>query len=151
MEEFNWIKYVWDEKKPLLDKNIKNLEERLGVTFPNDYLNIVKEHQGQSLNENIVVRVRNGLGVVGYLLHFLDEDKYSYSIMQEHEYIEEEFPEKIIPFQSAGGANIFAFDYRIKKDDPSVVFINSDIEGEEAIIPVADNFTDFMNQWFVGD
>jgi hypothetical protein len=150
MSRISWKKHLWQEDHIVPDEMINAVENKLGVKFPDDYIMVVKTNQGKTPWQPSSVKVRNGIDVVSTLLHFENyskEPKYDiYSVIKQHELLSEEQSSKLIPFQKSDGSSVFCFDYRTTEINPPIVFVNSDIEGEEAIIPVANSFTDFLEK-----
>jgi len=139
-----WEKYLSDVDNIASDEGIKKFETEHQIVFPPEYIDLVKAHQGE-VPGNFVVNVGKGITPAGVLFHFDKSGAHTgYSIEKVLHNIQDEFPENVIPFQSAGGGCHFAFNYRENSSTPSIIFIDSDYEGDEAIIPIADNFTEFL-------
>jgi len=76
------------------------------------------------------------------LFYFTGDDQYTESSIESNiEYIDDEFPEKVIPIMSAGGS-VLAYDFR--RLEHYIFFINPDLEGDDAIIRVADTFSELF-------
>jgi hypothetical protein len=60
--------------------------------------------------------------------------------------IQPHVPQGIYPFAATGAGDFICFDYRRSSNAPAVVFYFAEAEGEEAIYPVADHFTEFLSK-----
>lgn len=141
----NWKSYLWNKTVTASDEAIKNIEAKFNIKFPKDYLEIVKENQGKVPKPNII-KIGNITTGVNELFHFEKNESYEGSaVLFNIEILTGFAPDKIIPIMGTGGGNSFGFDFRKEPKNPSVVYIVSDLEGEEAIKPVADNFTNFLS------
>jgi len=151
MSNIEWLDYIWEKEKAVDLKSINQFEDSVDVKLPNEYLECLVSNQGKT-PEPSSIKVRNGVDMVTILLHSLTEEKdpdnYIYSIYKQHNLLAEDQSSLLIPFAEAGGSSIFCFDYRDKKDNPAIVFINTDLEGDEAIIPIADSFASFLEMLY---
>ncbi len=153
-DKIKWKNYLWSEEKRATLAQVRNVEKILDIKFPKSYLETATINQGKRPEPN---RVRVGEGSSGMTTFLLFEDNpksadSSYGIIHSHKvFKDEDYSPLIIPFGQAGGACLFCFDYRKIKDNPLVVFIDWDSFGngdEEAIIPVAKNFTEFLEMFY---
>ena len=74
-----------------------------------------------------------------------DEEHWGSSMLEVYKSIQPRVPEDIYPFAATGAGDSICFDYRRSPDAPSVVFYFAEAEGEEAIYPVANSFTEFLS------
>jgi len=149
MTEIKWNKYLWESKTAAIEQ-VNALEKELNVIFPDDYKNVAIKHQGMVPAPN-TIDVGKGTTAITCLMHFDkngNQKFQSYGMEWNYNNLVEDVGPLIIPFAAALGANVFAFDYKDKINIPKVVFINADLEGDEAIIPVADNFTEFLSMLY---
>ncbi|MFD2388047.1 SMI1/KNR4 family protein [Enterococcus rivorum] len=72
----------------------------------------------------------------------------NYNIFQIVEAVSDRLVSGIIPFGRDAGGNLICFDYR-SSQNPTIVFWDHEIAGggdlEEAITPICETFTDFLN------
>jgi len=146
-----WENYVWDEDHPATTEQVKEIESKLNITFPKDYVIFSIDHHGMS-PESSVVPIGDGETILTTLLHFevdsVEDENYTYSIYGTHNILKEYLNPLIVPFAIASGASNFCFDYRHSKDTPTIIFLDSDYGGDEgAIIPVANDFTEFLSMF----
>lgn len=143
-----WENYVWDEEHKATPEQVKAIEYKLNIVFPNDYLDVAMKEHGKT-PEPCGLPISKGSSVVTTLLHFeddpTDKDNYNYSIIRQHNLLSEDQNPLLIPFAKASGASMFCFDFRNSKKSPSIIFNDSDSEGDEAIISVAKDFTEFIS------
>jgi len=145
--DVTWEDYVWSEGHKATPEQVKAIESKLNISFPNDYLDVAMQEHGKT-PEPCGIPISKGSSVVITLLHFeddpTDKENYNYSIIRQHNLLTENQNPLLVPFAKAGGASLFCFDYRNSKKSASIIFNDSDSEGEEAIIPIANNFTEFL-------
>jgi len=141
-----WEDYVWDKYIPLTGLEIEKVESSLNVQFPDDYKSVVIKHQGQTpvqccfkVNDNYIV-------VFNTLFHFNDGESKTYNIIKNNNIASEFLPEMIIPFADTAGDDFVCFDYR--SGEVKVVFASHERSGEEAIIPIANSFTEFLSMLY---
>ena len=132
---------------PLTEKDVEKAEERLHVKLPETYINILKEQNGGYINydsypttiptswadNHINVDHIWGIGEVNGIL--------------ENNYLIKEWglPKDIVLISGSGHSWV-ALDYRRKKEEPSVIFLDTD---SEQTIELAPNFEEFVNGLYV--
>lgn len=146
-----WINDTWSEDHPATQNQVKTIETKFKIKYPKNYLDVAIINQGK-MPESCGVPVGSGEAMLATLLNFQntpDEDSHFSSIIRKQKQIsDEKYSPLIIPFAEAGGASLFCFDYRKTRDNPQIIFIDWDYFGdgdEEAIIPVAKDFTEFLS------
>src|SRR5205814_2145735 len=138
---------------PASSTAIQQVETALQVRFPEDYREVVRQHQGEAPRQSLFDFLEHGqetTSVMGALFHFLDEASasgfYSYNLLQNYNNRRHLLPEGVIPFSEDSGGNSIAFDFRHSPDAPSVVFVNHEAtEAEEQVLPIAPDFRAFLN------
>ena len=140
-----WNSYLWEKPVTAEKENIEEIENLYGITFPNNYLEVLRENQGRIPDPNTIKIGKATVGA-GVLYHFNNEEFEAYSVKRKTQNYKDEIPNKIIPFMGTGGGSDFGFDFRESSNNPKVVFIISDFEGEEAIRQVANTFTEFLSR-----
>ena len=148
MNDIKWNGYLWADKKAS-QSSVESFERAHSINYPQDYKSVVKLHQGQ-VPVPSEIKVRDGITAETCLMHFEKEDikNRSYSVEWNFNNLVEDVGGGVIPFAEALGGSVFAFDFRKSKENPTIIFINSDFEGEDAIIPVVNNFTEFMSRLY---
>lgn len=154
INEIKFCNYLFDDDHYASNEDIINVESKLGVKFPEEYLNIVKTNQGK-IFENREIKFNDQIEGIGTLFTFDDNDEdknNSYSLIYNHWVsTSSNIPNKIIPFTDAGGSNsTFCFDYRNSEINPKIIFIDSDyeFEDEDAVFNLANNFTEFLGMLY---
>lgn len=148
------VKNFWNEFGVIypqaMTEEISILEMNTGVKFPQDYLELMLQHNGGNvINSNFIYldkyRKDIEIGSIGSMLH-LTWKEYPYdSILGLHSSPPEFFPNGLVPFADDGGGNLTCFDYRKTKKDPPIVFwVHDDPEGEDVHF-IANNFEEFIN------
>lgn len=129
--------------KPLTEKNIEQTERMLQVVLPKSYLNLLKQQNGGSIIYN-AFPINDSTSwaedyiTVNHILGISEED----GIMQSEYFIQEwGLPKDIVLF-SGDGHSWVAFDYRHIKEEPSIIYIDTELE---EIIELAPNFITFIN------
>lgn len=133
--------------EPLTDTLVKIAEEKLKVKLPKSYINLLKEQNGgyikfDSFPSNVPTSWGDSHIIIDHILGIGEEKG-----ILENEYLiqEWELPENIVLI-SGDGHSWVAFDYRNKKKEPSVIYIDTD---SEQIIELAPNFEIFLNGLYV--
>nr|WP_233254294.1 SMI1/KNR4 family protein [Salipaludibacillus keqinensis] len=142
---------IWQEEndygklEPLTDKIIEIAEEKLKVSLPKSYINILKQQNGGYIkfnahrldtptswaDDHINVDHIFGIG--------LGKEK---GILDSEYLIKEwDLPENVVLI-SGDGHSWIALDYRSRKTEPPVILIDVD---EEQMIELAPNFDTFLN------
>jgi hypothetical protein len=145
MMEVDWKNYLWDENKEVDIGSVESLETDLHIKFPKDYLEIAMIHQGKVPNPN-QIKIGERITSVGVLFLITPDDEYRGSTIKANTvFLEDDIPKGIIPIVSSGGGSVFALDFRKSNDTPSIVFVNSDKECDEAISFLSDSFGSFLS------
>ena len=142
----SWESYVWDVNRQADLSIIREFEINNGISFPKDYVEVVKLNQGRTPEPaNFTLPNSKFVGTLNVLLHF-DADKAEevYSVEYNYEIVKEYLPSGIIPFVSTINNDLICFDYRNTKTDPSIVLASHEYSGNEAIFKVADSFSEFI-------
>ena len=141
----------WLNSRPPIDEEeIQDIERKLGVKLPRDFIECVKKYHGGHPLVNEFTYTDIYLGPVGscfgQLFSFDSGDMEN--IIQNNEVPPEDFPEGLVMFGYDGGGGYICFDYRTTKTAPSVVFWISDAPSADEIIPLADTFTGFVEMLY---
>lgn len=142
----SWKPYVWEAVHPASPHELARIEQEWGVSLPSDYTNLAITHQGMAPTPSVLDIGRGNTVVCELLTISLDEEHWGSSILEVYKSIQPHVPQGIYPFAATGAGDFICFDYRRSQDAPSVVFYFAEAEGEEAIYPVADNFTEFLSK-----
>lgn len=147
MKNILWRDYLGSLPKAKKE-DIVAIESVLGVKLPEDYINVVIEHQGQSPVKCIVSNdVLEGVPF-SPLFHISCDGEHSdfgYGVLCHRKKWFPYYPH-LIPFAgTGGGGSVFAFDYENLKT-PKVVFIDSDLvpEDPDSVFFVADSFSSLL-------
>lgn len=135
-----WLDRIIENPSPVSDEAFAHAQREFGVTFPADYREIVKQHQGALPLPNGIEHPDASTGVE-YLYHFEDEP-YSQSIIGAYYPIGHALPSGVIPFAAGIGGDYFCFDFRDQPDSPIVSVWLHDGPGE--LITLANSFTEWL-------
>lgn len=143
---------IWQEDDEpkleiLTDETIEMAEKAFGVKLPAGYLTILRERNGGYLHYNAFptsVSTSWAEDHIG-INHILGIGKDS-GIMETDYLIEEWSLPKHIILISGDGHTWLALDYRNKKEEPPIIFIDVD---DEKMIELASNFDDFLNGLYI--
>jgi len=149
----NWENYVWENDREIDLTVINNFADAHAISFPKEYLDLVTKNQGKSpAPENFKLKNSDFVGTVNVLLHFDDdESEKTYNVNYNYEIGKEYLPEDIVPFASTINSDLLCFDFRTFKDNPHIVLASHEYSGEDAIFPVADSFSEFLNNLHSGE
>ncbi|MDQ3733601.1 MAG: SMI1/KNR4 family protein [Actinomycetota bacterium] len=105
-----WIDRAIVPAPPLTDDLISRVENRLGVRLPEDYLDVVRTHQGGAPDRGTVGLPDGAATSISMLLHF-EEEPAGYNLVRIVEASDALYG-KLIPFAVDPAGNYFCFDYR---------------------------------------
>ncbi|MFW0717736.1 SMI1/KNR4 family protein [Pedobacter sp. N23S346] len=102
------------------ESNIQLVESALKVTFPKDFLSIVKKYNhGTADPGTFDTKYLKGRSF-GELLDFnLDRE---YNILSEYELIKDRLPNNVYPFAGDAGGNYLCFDFNKNEITPRILF-----------------------------
>ncbi len=122
------------------DERLAEIQGRLGVRLPTDYLDVVRTRQGAAPDRSVVT-LSDGSGTMfGMLLHF--EDGHYGNVFDILDW--SELPNGMIPFAVDAGGNYLCFDYRSTATDPPLVLMSHE-DSDAAPEIVAANFAQMIN------
>jgi hypothetical protein len=125
---------------------IASLERFWGVTLPDDYKRVISMHQGMSPHPN-AFNIGRGENVIAALLIISpDEQQRAYSIRDTFTQVKPHVPHGIYPFAVAGTGDYVCFDYRDSPHAPKIVFYFAESAGAEALSPLAQSFSEFLEK-----
>jgi cell wall assembly regulator SMI1 len=143
---------VWEEYLdiPLAkDEEIQKAEQQFGVAFPEEFKQILKSSQGKTPVPNIIESEEVCKVTFGPILHVLSGEEPAYSISRAKEIWGRYYP-NLLPIANSGDGCIFAYDFSKDKENPPVVFVNSeadpeDDEDDERLLFVAHSLTELLS------
>ena len=136
----------WKFKEKASVEEILDVEKRLGVKFPKEYLDILfKAREGIWVYPSkYKEEQRRGVTSVAYCSSIKEvEDTYK-SFREYHK----PFPKKLIPIGEAAGGDYVCLDYRsglFTKKEPSITYYVHDGIGNDRFIPLADSFQGYLD------
>ncbi|ANY65400.1 hypothetical protein BBD42_02125 [Paenibacillus sp. BIHB 4019] len=122
-------------------ENVKIVEEKLAIHFPQDYLNYAVKYQGgRPSPSNIRV---DGKGSVQFisLLTFLAFDELD--ILDKYNSVKKHFPTGLVPFGLGADEHLFCFDYRAGST-PSVLLCKSYSDIRIEVMHIWNSFSDLI-------
>ncbi|MFH7026390.1 MAG: SMI1/KNR4 family protein [Heteroscytonema crispum UTEX LB 1556] len=151
-----WKSYLWEQSRPATLSGIKHAESVLGISFPDDYISVVMQHQGKIPKQALFDLIQNNhktVLVMGVLLHFIEDKSdsgfYSYNILENYRNRRHLLPPQVIPFSEDPGGNMIAFDFRETPGAPSIVFVDHEAVGEaEWVLYIAASFKEFLSKLY---
>lgn len=142
MRELTWF----ESGSALRDSDITNAQVKLGVIFPPEYIQVLKEHSGASNPDECEFYYkdgeRTGIGNFGLLLGVTASDEENIFAVIEN--LGNQLPAKIVPIISSGSGDFVCFDYRSNPSKPIVVYFLHERQGESCILKVANTFSEFL-------
>jgi hypothetical protein len=132
----------------------RRVEQHIGYKLPDRYWEIAKEHQGEIPIPDSIVLKTGVMESCGVFLHVFDPDRLtdpaaavaaSYALVSSLRGMKRYYPRGIVPFSDDTGGNKMAFDFRTPGES-SIVFVNHNVGGEDALTFVAPNFTAFLER-----
>lgn len=144
---------TWEDCEPPVDDEvIEGLERSLDVKFPSDFREVMQLcHGGNPVercdfyydNPTLGRPIRSGIGA---LMTLYPDDTGGILTTLRLLAMDDQLPDKIVPFAEGGGGDMMCLDYRTDPDHPGVVYWAHEEEKESAIIPLADSFSEFLDK-----
>lgn len=103
------------------DLTIREVENKLGVYFPDDYKECVKINNGARPTPYCFL-VNGVERIFGALLRIINPDDGHFELLETYRDIKDRLPEGVIPFAEDPFGNFICFDYKDHKKNPIVVF-----------------------------
>jgi cell wall assembly regulator SMI1 len=141
---------TWKWCKPPVDNQaIDALERTLGVKFPPDFRRVIQRcHGGVPVERSAFHYEDPSIGTtgsgIGALMTLYPDDTDGILTTLRLLSIDEQLPDKVIPFADDGGGDMMCLDYREDPDHPKVVYWSHEEEKDKSIIFLADTFTEFL-------
>lgn len=146
------LKTIWQDDDyyklpPLTDKAVEGAEEELKVKLPESYIDLLKEQNGGYINYNAFPSSVSTSWVENHIKidHILGVGEEAGILQSEYLINEWDLPTNIVLFSGEGHSWV-AFDYRNTREEPPIVYIDSD---SEQIIELAPDFETFLKGLFV--
>ncbi|MGG4109235.1 SMI1/KNR4 family protein [Bacillus subtilis] len=134
------------------NSQIEEVEEKLKIKFPTDYKEFIKDHNGCSPIDKKVVLFQDSRESINNLLSMGDPTR-PIDLLSTIDNVKDRLVDKIIPFATDAGGNLFCFDYRMSAQEPVIVFWDHEIayeDKESSISYVCDSFTELINKLYEG-
>lgn len=144
MKSVEWEEYL---NIPVAsDEDIKQIEHQLGLSFPEEFKQVLKIAQGKTPVLEIIDSEELCEVPFGPVFHVLPEIKPLYSIKDMKEFWDKNLP-GFLPIAEAGDGCIFAYDLRKGAENPPVIFINADVspDDDDSILFVANSLTELLS------
>ena len=138
------IEWKWAEL-PLEESVVKQVELKLKVKFPKDYISIVLKYNSGNPSKRCF-DFNNRKDVVFDSLLNLNEGGDDPSLIETYNNVKDRLPKKIVPFASDPFGNLICFNFN--KNPASICFWDHEISAiniDKSITPVSKSFTDLLN------
>jgi hypothetical protein len=135
-----WSSTEKDPAAPLRLAELRRCEHDLGVTLPASLVKLLRDRNGGSLEKPIVVKQSDGDDEVMPIdfLFGCDTGSKEGFVGNTDTMVEEWDCEPGLVALSGDGHWWYALDYRLNKDVPSVVYIDTDLESYTTVAPTFD-------------
>ncbi|MCY7782763.1 SMI1/KNR4 family protein [Bacillus sp. S20C3] len=144
------------EKTKHFSRSVKQSDRRgrreIKNQVPTDYKEFIKDHNGCSPIDKKVVLFQNSRESINNLLSIGDPTR-PIDLLSTFDNVKGRLVDKIIPFATDAGGNLFCFDYRMSSQEPVIVFWDHEIayeDKESSISYVCDSFTELINKLYEG-
>lgn len=145
----------WSSVEKLKNENdILVVEEKFGVKFPIEFINLVEKfNHGSAFPDTFDTYSLKGKAF-GRLLNFNLDSKYN--ILYEYNLIRDNLPPLTMPFSGDAGGNYLCYDYKENENNPSIVFwdheqISQITDDDELIIPDHEYKSDYYHLYHVAN
>jgi hypothetical protein len=130
------------------EQALAELESRIGQRLPDDYRRFVQTCEGGSPTTRMRVRYRSGgrefITSLGAMLKVAAEASDGIIRKMQRLSVDGQLPPDVIPIGEVGDGDLFAFHYQ--NGTASVVLWLHTENEDEAIVPIASSFTDFLSK-----
>ena len=133
-------------------KKIKEIEKKIGIKFPEDYIDCVVNNHGGTPKKKAYDFKDRKEAVFNRLLSYNDESPIN--ILKIYNLMKSYLPKYIIPFAEDPFGNNICFDYRENKSSPKVVFWDHEVAGmnpDRAIQYICESFTELLEKLYDPD
>lgn len=142
----SWAPYVWPQALPLTLAKLRAAEQRLGVQFPQDYVDCVLDHQGQT-PEPCTFSYGDGYStVLNELYHFEDSPSTSSQQAAQQSLGAGGVPAGVVAIAGDPAGNHLCLDFRAQPNAPTVVILDYEAGANNLLVPVAASFTELLSQ-----
>lgn len=141
----------WKHCEPPVDDSVvDDLERKLGVTFPQDFRDVMKLcHGGTPIERSDFEYPHPRYGPVGVCLGALltlhRTGAGSILGIMESLSHDDQLPAGLIPFADDGGGDYMCLDYREASDAPRVAYWAHERGKHDSVFPLADSFREFLD------
>jgi cell wall assembly regulator SMI1 len=142
----SWQPYVWPQALPLTLAKLRAAEQRLGVRFPQDFVDCVLQHQGET-PEPCTFDYGDGYSsVLNELYHFEDSPSASSQAAAQKSLEIGGVPAGVVAIAGDPAGNHLCLDFRADPQAPIVVMLDYEAGGDNPLVPVAKTFTELLAQ-----
>lgn len=141
----SWEPYVWPQALPLKLNKLRSAEQRLGVRFPQDYVDCVLRHQGQT-PETFTFTYGDGYRtVLNELYHFELGPRTSSQQAAQKSLGMGGVPAGVVAIAGDPAGNHLCLDFRADPAAPTVVILDYEAGDDNPLVPVAATFTELLS------
>ena len=141
-----WEPYVWPQALPLTLQKLRAAEQRLSITFPQDYVDCVLQHQGQTPEPNTFSFGDGYSSVLNELYHYEDSPRTSSQQAAQDSLDMGGMPAGVVAIAGDPAGNHLCLDFRSSAAAPTVVMLDYESGEENAVVPVAGSLTELLAQ-----
>jgi cell wall assembly regulator SMI1 len=140
----SWDPFVWPQTLPLTMDKLRAAETRLGVRFPQDYVDCVLHHQGQT-PEPCTFDFGDGYSsVFNVLYHYEVSPSTSSQQAAQESLAVGGVPAGVVAIAGDPAGNHLCLDFRANAAAPTIVLLDYEAAGENPLVPVADSFSELL-------
>ncbi|MFD1408844.1 SMI1/KNR4 family protein [Kroppenstedtia eburnea] len=138
---------TWEGSEDTVDDDvIEEIEKKLGIKFPLDYIDVVKQYHGATPDPSkFDYGDERRSGYFDRLLSFNPEEYESVQRLSLDFVKDEDTPANIIPFGMDAAGNLLCFDYKTSNSAPSVVYW---LHEENKLAPISESFTHLLDRLY---
>lgn len=138
-----------EDHAPLRDDLIDGVSKIIQFDLPSDYVECVKHfHGGQPKHDSLTIEAGGSAWGIGFgALLTLDPLESNENVIEALSTLRNyhDVEDCYLPIVVGGGGDYLCLDYSENKKQPKVVFWFHELEGSEAIFPVANSFTELLS------
>lgn len=125
----------WKYTSILTNEDIKNVENKLNIIYPESYKEFIKYNNGGKPDKNrFTCEGDNSERIINYLIDL--SDKNNYSVVN----LKDALPHKLVPFADDPFGNVICFS---SDENYKIVFYHHETE---EIVFVCNNFEEFLSK-----
>ena len=134
----------YNQEESIFDQDIQELENLLGFKLTQSYREHILRYNGGRCKPNVYSFIENGESTESDLKVFFSLPNELREYIMDYKINNSRIPESFLPIAEDSGGNLICISCK-GKDIGKIFFWDHELEGEDNVHFIADNFDDFLN------